>query len=125
MFARDLALLPNEARLAAVGSRTLERAMAFAADHGIPRAHDSMPSWLGDPDVDVVYVASSHHDHFASAKLCLEAGKSVLVEKPLTISPEDTAELISLADQRGLFLMEALWTRTNPPAAGGGAGSFR
>ena len=88
--------------------------MAFAADHGIPRAYDSYAELAGDPDVDVVYVASSHHDHFASAKLCLEAGKSVLVEKPLTTSPDDSAELINLAGRRGLFLMEALWTRTNP-----------
>jgi predicted dehydrogenase len=62
----------------------------------------------------VVYAASPHHDHFASAKLCLEAGKSVLVEKPLTTSPDDTEQLINLARDRGLFLMEALWTRTNP-----------
>ena len=62
----------------------------------------------------MVYVASTHNDHFASAKLCLEAGKSVLVEKPLTTSPEDTEELINLAGDRGLFLMEAMWTRTNP-----------
>jgi predicted dehydrogenase len=114
VFARDLALLSNEARLVAVGSRSLERAMAFAADHGIPRAYDSYPELAGDPDVDVVYVASPHHDHFASAKLCLEAGKSVLVEKPLTTSPDDTEQLINLAGHRGLFLMEGLWTRTNP-----------
>ena len=56
--------------------------------------------------MSTVYVASSHHDHFASARLCLEAGKSVLVEKPMTTSPDDTAELINLAEQRGLFLME-------------------
>jgi predicted dehydrogenase len=114
VFVRDLALLPNEARLVAVGSRSLEKAMGFAADHGIPRAYDSYAELAGDPDIDVVYVASSHHDHFASAKLCLEGGKSVLVEKPLTTNPADTAELINLADERGLFLMEALWTRTNP-----------
>ena len=114
VFAHDLALLPNEARLVGVGSRTVERAMGFAADHGIPRAYDSYAELAGDPDVEVVYVASSHHDHFASAKLCLEAGKSILVEKPLTTSPDDTAQLINLAEQRGLFLMEALWTRTNP-----------
>jgi predicted dehydrogenase len=114
VFARDLALLSTEARLVAVGSRSLEKAMAFAADHGIPRAYDSYAELAGDPDLDVVYVASTHHDHFASAKLCLEAGKSVLVEKPLTTSPRDTEELINLASDRGLFLMEALWTRTNP-----------
>jgi predicted dehydrogenase len=114
VFARDLALLSSEARLVAVGSRSLERAMAFAADHGISRAYDSYVELAGDPDVDVVYVASPHHDHFASAKLCLEAGKSVLVEKPMTVNPADTAELINRARDRGLFLMEALWTRTNP-----------
>jgi predicted dehydrogenase len=114
VFARDLALLSNEARLVAVGSRSLEKAMAFAADHGIPRAYDSYAELAGDPDVDVVYVASTHHDHFASTKLCLEAGKSVLVEKPLTTSPSDSEELISLARDRGCFLMEAMWTRTNP-----------
>jgi predicted dehydrogenase len=114
VFARDLALLPNEARVVAVGSRSLEKAMAFAADHGIPRAYDSYAELAGDPDVDVVYVASTHHDHFTSVKLCLDAGKSVLVEKPLTTNPTDTEELINLASARGLFLMEALWTRTNP-----------
>jgi predicted dehydrogenase len=114
VFTRDLALLPDEARLVAVGSRSLEKAMAFAADHGIPRAYDSYAELAGDPDVDVIYVASTHHDHFASAKLCLEAGKSVLVEKPLTTSPSDTEELINLASARGLFLMEAMWTRANP-----------
>jgi len=57
VFARDLALLPNEARLVGVGSRTVERAMGFAADHGIPRAYDSYAELAGDPDVEVVYVA--------------------------------------------------------------------
>ncbi len=114
VFARDLALLSNEARLLAVGSRSLDKAMAFAADHGIPRAYESYAELAGDPDVDVVYVASPHSDHFSSAKLCLEAGKSVLVEKPLTTSPADTGKLINFASDRGLFLMEAMWTRTNP-----------
>ena len=114
VFARDLALLPNEARLVAVGSRSLEKAMAFAADHGIPRAYDTYAELAGDPDVDVIYVASTHHDHFVSAKLCLKAGKAVLVEKPLTTRPGDTEKLIKLASDRGLFLMEAMWTRTNP-----------
>jgi len=114
VFARDLALLTNEARLVAVGSRSVDKAMTFAADHGIPRAYGSYQELAGDPDVNVVYVASTHSDHFSSAKLCLEAGKSVLVEKPLTTSPAETEELIDLAGDRGLFLMEAMWTRANP-----------
>jgi predicted dehydrogenase len=59
-------------------------------------------------------VASTHNDHLTSARLCLEAGKAVLVEKPLTVSAAETEELLALAGERGLFVMEALWSRTNP-----------
>ena len=62
----------------------------------------------------MVYVGSVHNDHLASARACLEAGKAVLVEKPLTVSAAETAELIELAEASGVFLMEAVWTRTNP-----------
>jgi predicted dehydrogenase len=84
VFVRDLALLPNEARLVAVGSTSRwRRAMGFAADHGIPRCLRLLRrvGWRSRYR-RCLYVASSHHDHFGSAKLCLEAGKSVLVEKP-------------------------------------------
>ncbi|GAB3921829.1 oxidoreductase [Microlunatus endophyticus] len=114
VFARDLALLPDEAELTAVASRTPEKASAFAAEHGFARSYGSYAELVDDPDVEVVYIASPHSDHFASAKLCLEAGKSVLVEKPLTTSFAETDELIRLAAEKQLFLMEALWTRTNP-----------
>ena len=113
VFARDLALL-QEAELVAVGSRTLPKAESFAAEHGFAHAYGSYEELAADPAVDVVYVASVHNDHYASARLCLEAGKAVLVEKPLTVSEAETAELVALARRRGLFLMEALWTRTNP-----------
>lgn len=114
VFASDLALLPEEAELTAVASRTPERAKRFAAEYGFARSYGSYAELAADPDIDVVYVASPHSDHFASAKLCLEAGKAVLVEKPLTASAADTEALIGLAGKRRLFLMEALWTRTNP-----------
>jgi len=113
-FARDLALLPDEAVLAAVGSRTLDKAETFAREHGFARAYGSYAELAGDPEVDVVYIGSTHNDHFPSAKLCLEAGKGVLVEKPLTVTPDEAEELVSLARERDLFLMEAVWTRTNP-----------
>lgn len=114
VFARDLAILPDEARLVAVGSRTQAKADAFAAEYGFERAYGSYPELAADPDVDVVYIASTHNDHFSSAKLCLEAGKSVLIEKPLTVTPGETDELVELARAKDLFLMEALWSRTNP-----------
>ncbi len=114
VLTKDLALLPEEATLVAVGSRSADKAAAFAAEYGFQRSHGSYEDLAADPDVDVVYVATPHSDHFASAKLCLEAGKAVLVEKPLTVTPEQGEELLALAGQRGLFVMEAMWTRTHP-----------
>lgn len=114
VFAQDLAILPDEARLVAVGSRALNKATTFARDYGFARSYDSYAELVDDDEVDVVYIGTPHNDHYASAKLCLEAGKSVLVEKPLTVSAAEADELIALAQDRQLFLMEAMWTRTNP-----------
>ena len=114
VFARDLGLLPDEAELVAVASRELAKAQAFADDYSFARAYGSYAELAADVEVDVVYVATPHSDHFDSAKLCLEAGRSVLVEKPLTATAEQAEELIALARERGLFCMEAVWTRTNP-----------
>lgn len=114
VFARDLALLPDEAELAAVASRTQDKADAFATEHGFARAYGSYAELAADDAIDAVYIATPHNDHVGSARMCLEAGKSVLVEKPLTTSAADTESLLELARERGLFLMEALWTRTNP-----------
>src|SRR4051794_2726617 len=97
VLARDLALLPEEANLVAVGSRSAEKAAAFAQEYGFQRSHGSYEELAADPDVDVVYIASPHHDHYPSAKLCLENGTSVLVEKPLTVTPEQSEALVALA----------------------------
>jgi predicted dehydrogenase len=113
-FARDLALLPHEAKLAAVGSRSLAKAAAFAREHGVARAYGSYAELAADDAVDVVYVASTHNDHFESARLCLDAGKAVLVEKPMTVTAAESEALVALARSNDLFLMEAVWTRTNP-----------
>jgi len=67
-----------------------------------------------DDDVDIVYVATIHPTHHALAKMSLEAGKHVLVEKPFTMNHREAAELTALAAERGLFLMEAMWTRFLP-----------
>ena len=94
----------------AVGSRERERAAAFAASHAVPRAHGSYEALVADADIDVVYVATPHPAHLACARLALEAGKPVLVEKPLGINASEAAEIARLAEDRGLFCMEALWT---------------
>jgi predicted dehydrogenase len=117
-FASDLMLVPD-AELAAVGSRRLPAAQAFAeeyaADNGRPiRAHGSYEELVADPDVDVVYIATPHALHLANARLAFEAGKHVLCEKPLTLSVADSEAMIALARQHGVFLMEAMWTACHP-----------
>jgi predicted dehydrogenase len=112
-FASDLALVEG-AELAAVGSRSLENAQSFAKRFGFERVHGSYAELAADPDVDVVYVATPHAFHYDAAMLCVEAGKHVLVEKPITLDLPSAARLIEAARSRNVFLMEAMWMRINP-----------
>lgn len=112
-FTRDLLTLPD-ADVVAVGSRTLAAAKTFAERHGIPRAHGSWADLAADPDVDIVYVATPHSAHQAAAGMCLDAGKAVLCEKPLTLDAAQAEDLVRRAEAAGVFLMEAMWTRTVP-----------
>lgn len=100
-------------KVVAVGSRTLGRSREFADQFGIEAAFGSYEDLVA-ADVDVVYVATGHLDHLEHARLALEAGKAVLVEKPMTPRLADTAALVELARSRGLFCMEALWTLALP-----------
>ncbi|WP_277601713.1 Gfo/Idh/MocA family oxidoreductase [Rhodococcus sp. X156] len=109
----DFALVPG-ARPVAVGSRSLERAQAFAERHDLERAHGSYAELLADDEVDVVYIATPHPQHHAVALGALRAGKAVLVEKSFTATAEGTAEVIAEAHRRGVFAMEAMWTRFQP-----------
>jgi predicted dehydrogenase len=113
-FAEDLARLGGDAALVAVGSRARETAGAFADRFAIPRRHASAAALAADPEVDVAYVATPHALHREHSLLCLEAGKPVLCEKPFALSAREAREMVACARRRGLFLMEALWTRTLP-----------
>ena len=112
-FAEGLALLPD-AELTAVGSRAQETADTFGHAFGVPRRHGSYEALSRDPEVDVVYVASPHVGHKDHGILCLNAGKAVLCEKPLTINADEARALVSVARDRKVFLMEAMWTRFIP-----------
>ncbi|MDO3703855.1 Gfo/Idh/MocA family oxidoreductase [Micromonospora sp. C28SCA-DRY-2] len=112
-FAEDLRLVPG-AELVAVGSRTAESAQRFARRHGVPRAYGSWPELAADADLDVVYVATPHAAHHQAALTCLAAGRAVLVEKPITLDLATSTELVDTARAAGIFLMEAMWMRTNP-----------
>ncbi len=110
---RDLPHVPG-AVLTAVASRSEERAAAFAAEHGAERAHGSYRAIVDDPDVDVLYVATPHPQHRAVTLAAIRAGKAVLVEKAFTVTPAATREIVDLARERGVFVMEAMWTRFQP-----------
>ena len=73
-----------------------------------------MKRWPRTPDVDAIYVATPHSFHQENMLLCLDAGKAVLCEKPFTINAAEAKEAIDFARQRGVFLMEAMWTRYIP-----------
>lgn len=104
----------NPLELYAVASRSIERATEFAAQWGFEKAYGSYEELLADEAVELVYVASPHSHHFLHAKMCLEHGKNVLVEKPFTVNARQAQELIGLAEEQGLFLSEAIWTRYMP-----------
>ncbi|MFI5895314.1 Gfo/Idh/MocA family protein [Actinoplanes sp. NPDC051513] len=112
-FAKDLPLVPG-AELAAVGSRSAGTAAAFAERYGFARSYGSYAELAADPDVDVVYVATPHAQHLAAALICVEAGKAVLVEKPITLDLASAAQLVQAARTKNVFLMEAMWMRLNP-----------
>ncbi len=113
LIAADLALLEHS-EIAAVSSRSTERAHAFAAEFGVTRAYPSVEALLADPDVDVVHVATPHAQHGPVVRSALEAGKAVLVEKTFTTSLAETEDLVATARDRGVFCMEAMWTRFAP-----------
>ncbi|AHH96928.1 Gfo/Idh/MocA family protein [Kutzneria albida] len=98
----------------AVGSRSQASADRFADRLGIGRRHASYVELVADPEVDVVYVATPHPMHHANALLALRAGKPVLVEKPFTMNAAEARELVAVARERGLLLVEAMWTRFLP-----------
>ncbi|SEF15756.1 Gfo/Idh/MocA family protein [Jiangella alba] len=112
-FARDLQVV-DDAEVVAVGSRSDESASDFAGRLDVARSYGSYEKLVDDPDVDVVYVATPQTAHAANVRLALEAGKPVLCEKPFTVNAAEARDLVELARERGLFLMEAMWTRFLP-----------
>ena len=103
--------------VAAAGSRTQESADRFAGEFGILAAHGSYAALAEDPGVDAIYIATPHPQHVEAARLALAGGKHVLIEKPITLTGAEAAEIRDLAEARGLVAMEAMWTRYVPMMA--------
>jgi dihydrodiol dehydrogenase / D-xylose 1-dehydrogenase (NADP) len=113
-FAASLNNIPERAELLAIGSRSKEKGDAFADKYDIPRRYVGYESVVNDPDVDIVYVGTPGVFHKQDVIMCLKAGKHVLCEKSMTMNAEETREIIALAREKNLFLMEAMWTRFFP-----------
>lgn len=101
-------------RVVACGSRSIDRATAFAAAHGIATAHGSYEALVADPAIDVVYIATPHSEHLDHALLAISAGKHVLIEKPMAVTAEQAGRIVTAARTAGVFAMEAMWTRYLP-----------
>ena len=112
-FAEALKLL-SEAEIHAVASRNIRSAEKFAEEHGIPNAYGSYSEMAKDSDIDVVYIGTPHTFHLDNSLLFMRAGKSVLCEKALTINAREAEEMIRVAREENVFLMEAMLTRHIP-----------
>lgn len=109
------ALAPlKDAEVYAISSRSEQKAQEFAAEYGIPKAYGSYEAMVCDSDVDLVYVATPHSHHYQHARLAIEHGKPVLVEKAFTANAREAQELIDMAHERKVFITEAIWTRYMP-----------
>ena len=98
----------------AIGSRSLEKAEAFARQWNIKKAYGSYAELIADPDVDLIYVATPHSHHYDVTREALLAGKPCLVEKAFMANARQTEEILALARERQVFLAEAIWTRYQP-----------
>jgi len=104
----------NGVTLGAVASRSMEKAKAFAEEFSAEKYYDSYEALAADSDIDLIYVATPHSHHYEHALLCLNAGRNVLCEKAFTANYKQASELISLAESKGLYIGEAIWTRYLP-----------
>ena len=112
-FARGLTVV-DDAELVAVGSRTQEGANKFGDEFSAPRRHASYEALANDAGVDAIYIATPHPFHKENSILCLNGGKAVLCEKPFAINMQEAEDVIAVAREKRLFLMEAMWTRFTP-----------
>ena len=98
----------------AIASRSMERAVAFGERFGIAGRYTTTEELAAAPDVDAVYVATPHSRHEADTLAALEGGKHVLCEKPFALNAQQALRMATAAQERGLFLMEAIWSRFLP-----------
>jgi predicted dehydrogenase len=100
--------------IAAVAARNAQRAADFADRYDVGGSYGSYQALLNDDQVDVVYVATTHPSHHALSLLAIEAGKALLIEKPMCLNAKDAKQVLAAAAGADVFATEAMWMRTNP-----------
>ncbi|MDO5519800.1 MAG: Gfo/Idh/MocA family oxidoreductase [bacterium] len=104
----------EEGELAAVASRSLEKANEFKEKYQVNKAFGSYQELMEDDSIDAVYIAIPHSEHAKYAEIAMRHKKHVLCEKPMTINEEETSRLLAVAKEEQVFLMEAMWTKFLP-----------
>lgn len=112
-FATALTVVENSSLLA-IASRSIQKAKIFANKYDIDRYYGSYLELLKDEEIDIVYIATPHNLHFENTIQALEHNKAVLCEKPLAVNHNEAKLMIDLAQEKRLFLMEAMWSRFLP-----------
>jgi predicted dehydrogenase len=112
-FASDLQLA-GDSVLIAVGSRSQQSADEFNKEFPVQYCHYNYQELVQNPEVDVIYIATPHNLHYENTLLCLQHNKAVLCEKPFAMNSKQAVEMINIAKEKKLFLMEALWTKFHP-----------
>jgi len=108
------AVLSTDGILQAIASSSIERANAFVEEYGFINAYDDYEALMKDDQVDCVYIATPHSFHYEQMLECLENNKNVLCEKSFTLNAKQAEVVFALAKEKGLFVMEAMWTRFLP-----------
>ncbi len=110
----DAAVRADGAEVVAVASKSTERAESFAKENNIKRYYGDYAQLLECDDIDVIYIATTTNYHYENLLQCITAGKHILCEKPLVETEQRALEVIKLAKEKNLFLMEAMWSRFLP-----------
>ena len=111
-MAKALLFVP-QSKLHAAASRSMDKANDFASNYNC-KPYGSYEDLINDPEIDIVYVATPHNYHCENTLMAISKGKHVLCEKPFAVNTREVCCMIDAAREKGVFLMEALWTRFNP-----------
>lgn len=104
----------EHAQIAAVASRSMDSAKAFAKAFDIPNCYGSYADMAKDASLDIIYIGTPHPQHYENVMLFLEAGFAVVCEKPLGVNAAQTEKMIAKAREKNVFFLEGMWTRFFP-----------